>query len=99
MFEVDYDAKFCLYYHFRSSVCGIDENIGIEINMYPQQQGQFFENFFNFTDTYLLFSKIEVKSLSSQDKIYVFELSTEFLGPKNSGKHQNLVFYSKKKSN
>ena len=81
--KLAYDAKFCLHYHFRPNACGIDENIQIEITIFPQREGRFSKTFFYFTDTYLLFSKMQVKSLKSEAKIDLFsKLSTAFLGCK-----------------
>ena len=81
--KLAYDAKFCLHYHFRPNVCGIDENIQIEITIYPQREGRFSKTIFYFTDTYLLFSKMPVKSLKSQAEIDFFsKWSTAFLGPR-----------------
>ena len=81
--KLAYDAKFCLHYHFRPNVCGIDENIQIETTIYLQREGRFSKTFFHFIDTYLLFSKMQVKLFKSQAKIEVFsKLSTAFLGSK-----------------
>ena len=52
--KLAFDAKFCLLYHFRPNVCDIDENIQIEIIIYPQREGRFSKNFVYFTDAYLL---------------------------------------------
>ena len=41
-----------------------------------------FQKLFYFTDTYLLFAKMQVKSLKSQAKIDFFKLITAFLGSK-----------------
>ena len=38
--QLAYDAKFCLHYHFRPNVCGIDENIQIRITVYPERDFQ-----------------------------------------------------------
>ena len=44
--KLAYDAKFFLHSHFRPNVCGIDEDIQIEITLYPQREGQFSKKIF-----------------------------------------------------
>ena len=48
--------------------CDIDENIQIKINIYPQREVDF-QKLFNFTDKYILFSKIQINCLKSQAEI------------------------------
>ena len=44
-FKFAYDAKFCLYYHFRPNVCGIDNNMKIRITTHSHREGQFSKKF------------------------------------------------------
>ena len=94
-----YDAKFCLHYHVRPKVCNIDENIQIEITIYPKLEGRLSKTFFHFTDTYVIFSRVQIKSLKSQAKIDFFKkLSTAFLGSKTMENIRILSFIVKTKN-
>ena len=53
------------------------------------------ENFFHFTDGFLLSSKMQIKSLKSEaEKDFFLKMEYDIFKHQNNGKHRNFVFYS-----